>query len=152
MVGRPVLDTAVSNDSGHAGREAGSHYVNRRRQAIDADTLRRVRWATRGLTPDQLFSYWSDSGIDGTLLTADNPVPIDTGDVETNLSDQYVLMAAESRPDGFPPGQTGGGHMWIVVGYSDYGPMSVTWGQEVQICWAEFDSWTTGIWGIGVSS
>jgi hypothetical protein len=42
--------------------------------------------------------------------------------------------------------------MWIVVGYSDYGPMIVTWGQEVQICWAEFDSWTTGIWGIGVSS
>jgi hypothetical protein len=105
-----------------------------------------------GLTPDQLFSYWTDSGIDGTSLTVDNPVPIDAGDVETNLSDQYVLMAAENLPDDFPPGETGGGHMWIVVGYSDYGPMIVTWGQEIQISWAEFDSWTTGIWGIGVSS
>jgi hypothetical protein len=47
MVGTPVLDTAVSNDSGHAGREAGSHYVNGGRQAIDADTLRRVRWGKR---------------------------------------------------------------------------------------------------------
>jgi hypothetical protein len=33
-----VLDTAVSNDSGRTGREAGRHYVNGRRQANDADT------------------------------------------------------------------------------------------------------------------
>jgi hypothetical protein len=39
-----MLDTAVSNDSGHAGREVGNHYVNGRRQAKDADTLRPVRW------------------------------------------------------------------------------------------------------------
>jgi hypothetical protein len=61
-------------------------------------------------------------------------------------------MAAENLPDGFPYGQDGGGHFWIVVGYSDYGPMIVTWGQEIQISWSEFDAWTTGIWGIGVSS
>jgi hypothetical protein len=108
--------------------------------------------ADDGLSPDQLFSYWSDSGIDGTVLTAADPVSIDETDVETNLSDQYVLMAAENLPDGFPYGQDGGGHFWIVVGYSDYGPMIVTWGQEIQISWSEFDAWTTGIWGIGVSS
>ncbi len=39
--------TSVSNDSGHAGREAGSHNVNGRRQANDADTFRRVRWDKR---------------------------------------------------------------------------------------------------------
>ncbi|MGA3354848.1 MAG: hypothetical protein ABSD85_16950 [Acidimicrobiales bacterium] len=105
-----------------------------------------------GLTTDELFSYWTDSEIDGTDLTADNPVSIDESDVETDLSDNYVLMASENLPDGDPYGQSGGGHMWIVVGYSDYGPMIVTWGQEIQISWSDFDSWTTGIWGIGVSS
>src|ERR1017187_4150817 len=30
-----IRNTAVSNYSGHTGREAGSHYVNRRRQAND---------------------------------------------------------------------------------------------------------------------
>lgn len=42
------------------------------------------------------------------------------------LSNQYVLMAAENLPPGFPPGgdAVGGGHMWLVVGYSDYGPIS----------------------------
>ena len=103
-----------------------------------------------GLSPDQLFYYWTNTGIDGTYLAGDNPV--DPGDVETNLDDQYVLMAAVNLPDGFSDGQTGGGHMWIVVGYSDYGPMVVSWGQEFQISWSDFDAWETGIWSIGTTS
>jgi hypothetical protein len=103
-----------------------------------------------GLSPDQLFYYWTNTGIDGTYLAGDNPV--DPGDVETNLDDQYVLMAAVNLPDGFSDGQASGGHMWIVVGYSDYGPMIVSWGQEFQISWSDFDAWETGIWSIGTTS
>ncbi len=103
-----------------------------------------------GLSPDQLFYYWTNTGIDGTYLAGDNPV--DPGDVETNLDDQYVLMAAVNLPDGFSDGQASGGHMWIVVGYSDYGPMIVSWGQEFQISWSDFDVWETGIWSIGTTS
>jgi hypothetical protein len=55
-------------------------------------------------------------------------------------------------PDDSPYGQTGGGHMWIVVGYSDYGPMVVSWGQEFQVSWSDFDAWETGIWSIGTTS
>lgn len=106
-----------------------------------------------GLAPDQLFAFWTNTGIDGTYLTGDNPV---TGqsEVESMLSKQYVLMAAENLPPGFPPGDNpnGGGHMWLVVGYSDYGPMIVSWGQEFQISWAQFNSWTTGVWSIGATS
>lgn len=106
-----------------------------------------------GLTPGQLFAFWTNTGIDGTYLTGDNPV---TGqsEVESMLSNQYVLMAAENLPLGFPPGggAVGGGHMWLVVGYGDYGPMIVSWGQEFQINWAEFSSWTTGVWSIGATS
>jgi hypothetical protein len=42
--------------------------------------------------------------------------------------------------------------MWIVVGYSDYGPMVVSWGQEFQVSWSDFDAWETGIWSIGTTS
>ena len=75
-------------------------------------------------------------------------------EVESMLSTRYVLMAAENLPPGFPPGggAVGGGHMWLVVGYSDYGPMIVSWGQEFQISWAQFNSWTTGVWSIGATS
>jgi hypothetical protein len=42
--------------------------------------------------------------------------------------------------------------MWIVTGYSGYGPMVVTWGQEIQLSWAAFNSWTTGVWSVSVTS
>lgn len=106
-----------------------------------------------GLTPTQLFDYWSTTGIDGTFLTADN-AGSDESEAETLLSEGYVLLAAEDLPAGFPPGgdAEGGGHMWVVVGYSSYGPAVVTWGQEIQISWTEFNSWTTGVWSIGATS
>ena len=44
--GKPVLDTAYVTTRA-TRREAGSHYVNGRRQANDADTLRHLRWGKR---------------------------------------------------------------------------------------------------------
>jgi hypothetical protein len=107
-----------------------------------------------GLTSDQLFTFWANTGIDGTYLTGENSVTSSTSKVESALSNRYVLMAAENLPPDFPPGggAVGGGHMWLVVGYSDYGPMIVSWGQEFQISWAQFNSWTTGVWSIGATS
>jgi hypothetical protein len=72
--------------------------------------------------------------------------------VESELSDGYVLLSSATLPAGYPLGDgQGGGHFWIIVGYSSYGPMIVSWGQEVQISWADFDSWTTGVWALGAS-
>jgi len=101
-----------------------------------------------GLTSTQLFDYWSTTGIDGSYLTSADPVSLSS--VETMLSDRYVLIATASLPDNFPLGGAAAAHMWIVVGYSSLGPMIVTWGQEFQVTWSEFDSWTTGIWSIGL--
>ena len=91
----------------------------------------------------------ANTGIDNTFLT---DVPVDPSDVETNLDDQYVLIASMTLPDGDPYGQTGGGHMWVVVGYSDYGPMIVSWGREFQISWSDFDAWETRDMGMGTAS
>lgn len=104
-----------------------------------------------GLTVSQLFSYWTSDGIAGSYLTADQSVTTDAA-VEADLSDGTVLIDSLVLPPGFPPGTDGGGHMWIVVGYSSYGPMVVTWGQEVQIPWADFNAWTDGLYSVSASS
>jgi hypothetical protein len=103
-----------------------------------------------GLTATELFDYWQSNGIGGTSLTGADP--ISSSDVESELSDGYVLLSSATLPAGYPLGDgQGGGHFWIIVGYSSYGPMIVSWGQEVQISWADFDSWTTGVWALGAS-
>jgi hypothetical protein len=98
-----------------------------------------------GLAVTEFFSFWQNKGTDGTLLTGTTPLDSDAA-IETylskNLSGGDALIADASLPNGFPPGQTGAGHQWIIVGYSSYGPMIVTWGQEIQISWARFDSMT----------
>ena len=106
--------------------------------------------ADEGLSITQLFSYWQSDGIGGTTLTGVNPISM--SDVESELSDNYVLFATAALPAGYPLGDgQGGGHAWLVVGYSSFGPMIVSWGQEVQVSWANFDNWTTGVWALGAS-
>ncbi len=103
-----------------------------------------------GLTTTQLFDYWQANAIGGYTLTGIDR--ISTSDVESELSNNYVLFATANLPSGYPLGDgQGGGHAWILVGYSSFGPMVVSWGQEVQISWADFDAWTTGVWALGAS-
>ena len=103
--------------------------------------------ADAGLTADQLFAYWRHVGIAGTTLTGDVAVPI--AEVESYLAGGHVLFATAELPAGFPAGSTkAAAHAWLVVGSSSYGPMIVTWGQELQLSWADFAAWTTGVWAI----
>jgi hypothetical protein len=106
-----------------------------------------------GLSVNQLFSYWQNTGIDGTFLTGTQAVTTQSA-AESEVADGYVLINIEELPAGFPPASDaeGGGHAWIMVGYSGYGPMVVTWGEEVQISWAEFNSWTQDVYAVGVSA
>lgn len=97
-----------------------------------------------GLTTSQLFSYWQRSGIAGTTLTSAQPVVL--SEVGSLLAGHHALLATAELPPGFPGGHSpGGAHAWLVVGDSAYGPMVVTWGQEVQLSWTAFDAWTTGV-------
>jgi len=108
--------------------------------------------ADEGLTNSQLFSYWQNTGIAGTYLTGTQAVTNQSA-AEAELSNGYVLINSEELPAGFPPATDaeGGGHMWIMVGYSSYGPMIVTWGEEIQISWSEFNSWTQYAYAIGAN-
>ena len=105
-----------------------------------------------GLTDNQLFSYWQDTGIAGTYLTGTQYVTTQSA-AESDLADGYVLISSLELPAGFPPASDaeGGGHMWIIVGYSSYGPMIVTWGEEVQISWTDFNSWTQYVYAVGAN-
>ena len=100
-----------------------------------------------GLSTAQLFSYWRDVGIAGTTLTGDVAVPL--AEIGAYLARHHVLFATAALPAGFPGGLgRGGAHAWLVVGSSSSGPMLVTWGEEVQVSWADFDAWTTGVWAV----
>jgi hypothetical protein len=108
--------------------------------------------ADDGLTASQLFTYWEQAGIGGTTLTGLQQIAANESAVETELSEQYVLLSTVNLPAGYPLGDgQGGGHGWVIVGYSSYGPVVVTWGQEVQISWADFSYWTTGVWALGTT-
>lgn len=106
-----------------------------------------------GLTDTQFFDFWQNSGIDGTYLTGTTSLSSDS-EIESDLSSNYVLIADSTLPDGFPYGQSGGGQQWLLVGYSSYGPVIITWGQEIQVSWSDFNSWTLAgnVWAIGSTS
>jgi hypothetical protein len=106
-----------------------------------------------GLTDGQLFSYWQNTGIDGTSLTSSQYVTTEAA-AETALSSGTVLINSEILPTDslLNGGSESVGHMWIMVGYSSYGPMIVTWGEEVQIPWADFNAWTQYVYAVMVSS
>jgi hypothetical protein len=107
--------------------------------------------ADDGLTDAQLFSYWTTDGIAGTHLVADQAVSGQSA-IETDLSGGEVHINSLVLPADFPAIPGGGAHMWILVGYSSYGPMVVTWGEEFQISWADLNAWAEGIYSIGASS
>lgn len=100
-----------------------------------------------GLTASQLFAFWRDVGIAGTRLTSTASVPLD--EVASYLAGGHVLLSTAELPAGFPSGSTRpAAHAWLVVGDSARGPMLVTWGEELQVSWADFDAWTTGVWAL----
>ena len=102
-----------------------------------------------GLTASQLFSFWQSNSIGGETLTGETAVPLNQ--VPT-MAATYVLYATATLPANYPLGDgQGGNHAWVVVGESGSGPMVVSWGQEFQLTWAEFDAWTTGVWALSAS-
>lgn len=103
-----------------------------------------------GLSAAQLFAYWRQRGIAHTRLTA--VAAVATSAVASHLDGGEVLYATAELPAGFPAGSTGAAaHAWLVVGSSRYGPMVVSWGEELQLSWADFDAWTTGVWAIATT-
>ena len=110
-----------------------------------------------GLTNDQVFSYWHKSGIGQTYLKAALALP----------TDQVSLKSAINNPAIKAPiaelhltiGQNFAGvqvqsasYHWVVVdGYTATGPLVVTWGQNLQMTWQQWNLEVVAMWGISVS-
>jgi hypothetical protein len=101
----------------------------------------------------EIFQYWTAHGIAGTkLLTVTaNKTPMSQTAAEALLNRHQALYTAVILPAGIVSA-TPEGHAWLVVGYSGYGPVVITWGAEVQISWAQFTRWTGDVWTLTTTS
>lgn len=96
-----------------------------------------------GLTDPQLFGLWEHGGIGGTVLASAVPLTVTRGAVEGYLL--HVRKPLYSDVDLPFSWEGGGGHSWLIVGFSNYGPLVLTWTEEVQLTWAAWKAMTTNV-------
>ena len=107
--------------------------------------------ATNGLTMNQLFSYWETYGIAGVTISDVQPYDTDPVDVENAVSDFTAVIASlYFAPGDYIGNQEAetGGHAILVDGFTPEGPIVVSWGQTIQMTWAQWNTEVTGMWGI----
>jgi hypothetical protein len=105
-----------------------------------------------GLTADALFGYWQHQGINGVFLTGLHPYFTDQTDVENGVRSYGAMVVEFQFADGgyFAQFQMGaGGHMAVVDGFTPEGPLVVSWGQTLQMTWAQWNAEVVDMWGIG---
>ena len=109
---------------------------------------------TEGLTLDALWNYWTQNGIAGVTLTGTKSYFIDQTDVEDAVRDYgaMIITLEWTNPDGFAQYTvSGGNHVAVVDGFTPLGPLVVSWGQTLQMTWAQWNNEVTGMWGISAS-
>ena len=107
--------------------------------------------AAGGLPQNSLWTYWMDDGIGGEYLTGLHRYFTDQTDVENGVRD-YGAMIVEFEfvaNDGFAQyTMTAGFHDAVVDGFTPEGPLVVSWGQTLQMSWAQWSAEVVGMWGI----
>ncbi len=107
-----------------------------------------------GLSDDQTFSYWEKSAITGISLVSSTPYPADPEDIRTAIDNHKVgALIASLHAE---KGQFLGNIMfvdqsfhWIVVdGYTQRGPLVVTWGQTIQMTWQQWNREVGTVWQV----
>ena len=104
-----------------------------------------------GLAPSALFNYWEHSGIAVARIKSVALMGTDQLTVQTEFENIGPMLASLT----LIPGQaiagestSGGGHMVVVDGYTPQGPVIVTWGQELQMTWQQWELEAVGLWSI----
>jgi hypothetical protein len=100
---------------------------------------------------NQLFSYWETYGIAGVTISDVQPYDTDPVDVENAVSDFTAVIASlYFAPGDYIGNQEAetGGHAILVDGFTPEGPIVVSWGQTIQMTWAQWNTEVTGMWGI----
>lgn len=96
-----------------------------------------------GLSDSQLFGLWEHGGIGGTTLTGSSSLAVSRAAVEGYISTvRRPLLSDVDLPASWAGG---GGHAWLIVGFSAYGPMVLTWGDEIQLTWSAWQAMTTNV-------
>jgi hypothetical protein len=107
-----------------------------------------------GLAQSALWSYWQHDGIAGVRLAAVRDYTTDRADVEGSVR-TYAAMFVElsfSSDDHIAQYVSSDGlHDLVVDGFTPEGPLVVSWGQTLQMTWAQWNREALGMWGITTS-
>jgi hypothetical protein len=107
-----------------------------------------------GLAQDSLFSYWEQQGIAGVVASGFNSYYTDQTDVENGVRDYGALIVELNFIQGTYFGQyqmDAGSHDALVDGFTPEGPLVVSWGQTLQMTWAQWTAEVVGMWGVSAT-
>jgi hypothetical protein len=107
--------------------------------------------AADGLTLTAFFNYWQQQGIAGVVATGLHSYFTDQTDVENGVRNYGALIAVFQlvAGDGFAQYTVGAGnHVAVVDGFTPEGPLVVSWGQTLQMTWAQWNGEVSTMWGV----
>jgi hypothetical protein len=120
--------------------------------AIRSDFTRAGGSVSTGLAQAALWSYWQHEGIEGIYLTAVHGYAADRTNIESAVRTFAALIvelsfASDNQLAQYQllPGEL---HDVVVDGFTPAGPLVVTWGQTLQMTWAQWDQEASNVWAI----
>jgi hypothetical protein len=106
-----------------------------------------------GLHQDALWAYWKRHGIAGVVQSGLSSYFIQQTDVENAVRDYRALIVQLrfTEHEGFAQYNVAAGlHDVVVDGFTPEGPLVVSWGETLQMTWAQWRNEAIGMWGVGV--
>jgi hypothetical protein len=106
-----------------------------------------------GLRQDALWAYWKRRGIAGVVQTGLWSYFGEPLDLENAVRDYRALIVQLrfTEHDGFAQYTVPAGlHDVVVDGFTPEGPLVVSWGETLQMTWAQWRNEAIGMWGIAV--
>jgi hypothetical protein len=106
-----------------------------------------------GLRQDALWTYWKHHGIAGVVQAGLFSYYSEQPDVENAVRDYRALIVQLwfTEHEGFAQYAVPAGlHDVVVDGFTPEGPLVVSWGETLQMTWAQWRSEAIGMWGIAV--
>jgi hypothetical protein len=111
--------------------------------------------ANGGLSMTKLFSYWQKYGIAGMKLTAFERFATDKTNVVNAVRTYKALIVSLAFGEGYGFGQytmNGGNHATLVIGFTPDGPLVASWGETLQMTWAQWEAEVRGLWALETTS
>jgi len=105
-----------------------------------------------GITMDRFFSIWKRNGIAGTKIKSVRSLGTSRSALMSALPRAKALLASLSFSAGewFGPYKmpSGGGHAILVDGVTPVGPIVVSWGETLQMTWAQWSAEADGLYSV----